>query len=157
MDQGSWRRSGLWRGFPSSLTIPSSEGEIMNEVALQKILARVRGQEVQAPVQTSVPSPTASSAPTQREFATSPSPDPGKAYRWARWHLGTLPQDAPRSVYDEAVAKVLLQEAALPPLEVQAIHQEEARRFHAKTGRCPFCLEEGELHLPAGPLYAEAS
>jgi len=74
--------------------------------------------------------------------------DPGAAYRQALWHLWTLPPDAPRSAYDQALAEVLLQEAMLPPLEAQATHREEARKFHRQTGRCPFCQEEGELHLP---------
>ncbi|MBI3988860.1 MAG: hypothetical protein HY347_04505 [candidate division NC10 bacterium] len=85
--------------------------------------------------------------PEPQEIPLPVAAGPGAAYRQALWHLWTLPPDAPQATYDQALAEVLLQESLLPPLVAQALHREEARRFHAETGRCPFCQEPGELHL----------
>lgn len=85
--------------------------------------------------------------PEPQEIPLPFEPGPGAAYCRVLWRFWTLPPDAPRATYDAALAEVLLQEALLQPLEALAVHWEEARRFHAKTGRCPFCQEAGELHF----------
>ena len=67
------------------------------------------------------------------------------AYR----HYWTLPENEPMEVFQAAYAAITTLERQIDPSVAWSTLREAAKGFYANHQRCPFCKQDGTLHLPA--------
>jgi len=87
--------------------------------------------------------------PTHAEIATS--------LEEASTQYWLLPDEAPVEEYRQLYHAIADIEARLDPVTIERTLTDTATTFHRDTGHCPFCREQGPLHLTQGEHHGASN